>query len=220
MKKKLALMVYPNFSMQEIASICGLFKWQFDSETVVLSCSLEEVNSEEGLLIKPQKTFDEFNEEEYACLILPGCSDFRKPIRNAEIKTFLQQFKENRDFVIGAICAGPLFLAQAGLLENKKFINSLFVEVNELFSFIEEDNLLYQPVVEDGNIITAVGSAFNEFAIAIARKLDFDCPDKIYTGITSEKLNDENFFKLHLPEEFLAEFKNEFSDIISFATDS
>lgn len=214
MKKKLALMVYPNFSMQEIASICGLFRWQFDSETVVFSCSLEEVNSEEGLLIKPEKTFDEFIEEEYSCLILPGCSDFRKPIRNPEIKNFLQQFEGNRDFVIGAICGGPLFLAQAGLLENKKFINSLFVEANELFSFINEDNLLYQPVVEDGNIITAVSSAFNEFAIAVANKLGYDCPEKIYTGITPERLNDENFFKPHLPEEFLEGFKKEFSDFI------
>lgn len=215
MKKKLALMVYPNFSMQEIASICGLFKWQFDSETVVFSSSLEEVNAEEGLLVKPHKTFDEFSVEDYDCLILPGCSDFSEAIRNPKIKNFLQQFNENDSFIIGAICAGPLFLAQAGLLSNKKFINSLFVEINEMFSFINEENLVYQPVVEDGNIITAVGSAFNEFAVAVARKLGYDCPDSIYTGITSEKLRDESFFKQHLPEEYLLEIRTEFADFIS-----
>lgn len=214
MKKKLALMVYPNFSMQEIASICGLFKWEFDNETVVFSSSLEEINSEEGLLIKPQKTFDEFVIEDYSCLILPGCSDFSKPIRDTKITEFLKRFNENDDFVIGAICAGPLFLAQAGLLANKKFINSLFVEVNEMFPFINEENLVYKPVVEEGNIITAVGSAFNEFAISIAKRIGYDCPDEIYTGITSDKLNDENFFKPHLPSEYLDKFREAFKDLL------
>lgn len=86
MKKKLALMVYPNFSMQEIASSCGLFKCNFDNETVVFSSTSEEVNSEEGLSIKPEKTFSEFFIDDYSCLILLGCSDFRKPIRDTKIK--------------------------------------------------------------------------------------------------------------------------------------
>lgn len=214
MKKKLALMVYPNFSMQEIASICGLFKWHFDNETVVFSSTLDEVNSEEGLLIKPEKIFSEFDIDDYSCLILPGCSDFREPIRNNEISNFLKQFKEKDDFVIGAICAGPLFLSQAGLLDNKKFINSLFVEVNEMFPFINEENLVYKPVVEEGNIITAVGAAFNEFAISIAKKIGYDCPDKIYAGVPSDQLNNEEFFKPHLPAEFLNEFREEFKDLM------
>lgn len=109
--------------------------------------------------------------------------------------------------------AGPMYLAQAGLLDNRKFTNSLFVEMNEMFNFIKEDNLVYAPLVEDKNIITAVGSAFNDFAIAVARKLGYDCPDKIFSG-TPENW-EESDFKYHLSKEDLQIFKDEFKEFIS-----
>lgn len=212
MKKKIALMVYPNFSMQEIGNICSLFRWEYDSETIVFSSSLETVNAEEGILIQPHKTYDEFRIEDYDCLILPGCSDVRNSIRDFKIKEFLAQFKDNDDFVIGAICAGPMYLAQAGLLKDKKFTNSLYVEMNEMFSFIDEKNLVYAPLVEDKNIITAVGSAFNEFAVAVARKVGYDCPDGIFKGIPKEWK--ESDYKVHLSEEGLEEFTSEFKEFL------
>lgn len=212
MNKKVALMVYPYFSMQEIANLCGLFRWNYGSETVVFSSTLEPVNSEEGLLIQPSKTFDDFELEEYDCLILPGCSDMRQPLNDSKIKDFLGKFQDNHDFVIGAICAGPAFLSQAGLLKNKKFTNSLFVEMNEMLEFIDEENIRYEPLVEDDNIITAVGFAFNEFAIAVARKIGYECPDKIYSGIPEKW--DEKYYKAHLHQEGLEEFKKAFSHFI------
>jgi putative intracellular protease/amidase len=212
MKKKIALMVYPNFSMQEIGNICSLFRWRYDSETVVFSSRLEAVNAEEGLLILPHKTYDEFSTEDYDCLILPGCSDFTESIKDPKIKEFLEQFKGNDDFVIGAICAGPIYLSQAGLLSNRKFTNSLFVEINEMFNFINEKNLVYAPLVEDKNIITAVGSAFNEFAVAVARKVGYDCPDNIFKGIPEGWKEDD--YKVHLSKEDLEEIKNEFKEFI------
>ena len=215
MKKKIALMVYPNFSMQEIASVCGLFKWHYDTETVVFASTIEEVNAEEGLIIKPHKTFDDFVIEEYDCLVLSGCSDFTQAIRDPAIKGFLTQFKGKDTFILGAICAGPLFLAQAGLLDKKKFVNSLFVEMNEILPFIKTENIVYEPVVEDGTIITAVGCAFNEFAIAIARKLGYDCPDAIYTGTKNLIKGDETYYKQHIPPEHLEELKTELADLIS-----
>jgi putative intracellular protease/amidase len=211
-KKKLALMVYPNFSMQEIASLCYLFRWNYDTETVVFSSSLEVVNAEEGMLIQPHKTFEEFNIEEYDCLILSGCSDFRDSIRDPKIKEFLEQFKGNDDFIIGAICAGPMYLSQAGLLENKKFTNSLYVEMNKMLNFINEENLVYAPLVEDKNIITAVGHAFNEFAIAVARKIGYECPDKIFTGVPKDWK--ESDYKLYLSKEDLRILQEEFKEFI------
>lgn len=211
--KKLALMVYPNFSMQEISSICGLFKWDYDAETVVFSSSLEEVNSEEGISVKPNKTFDEFVKEDFYCLVLPGCSDFNIAIRDPKIKEFLQKFRDDQEFVIGAICSGPIFLAQAGLLDNTKFTSSLFVEMLEWFPFIKQENVLYQPVVAESNIVTAVGFAFTEFAIAVARKIGLDCPDNIYPGVTPERLTDESIYKPHLPSEYIEDARREFSDL-------
>lgn len=212
MNKKIALMVYPYFSMQEVANLCSLFRWSYDTETVVFSYSLDSVNAEEGMLIQPHKTYDEFSADDYDCLILPGCSDVRDSIRNPKIKEFLEQFKGNDEFVIGAIGSGPMYLAQAGLLDKKKFTNSLYVEMIEMFSFINEENLVYAPLVEDKNIITAVGFAFNDFAIAVARKVGYDCPDKIFSGVPD--IWEESDYKFHLDKKDLEIFKNEFIDFL------
>ena len=82
----------------------------------------------------------------------------------------------------------------------------------ELFSFVEEDNFLPQSVVEYENIITAVGSAFNEFAVHVARKLGYECPDRILSGYMDS--NDSNDYIHHLTEEGLLEFKKEFKEFI------
>ena len=83
----------------------------------------------------------------------------------------------------------------------------------ELFNFVEEENFLPQSVVEDENIITAVGSAFNEFAVHVVRKLGYDCPDKILSGYMDS--DDVNEYIHHLTEEDLLEFKKAFKEFIA-----
>ncbi len=211
MNKKLALLIYPEFSFQEIANLSALFRWYYDTETVTFSSGKAPVKSEEGFLILPNKTVDEFAIAEYDCLILSGCSDLRLPLRDDKTTSFLESFKGKDDFVIGAICAGPAFLAKAGLLKDKKFINSLYLEMNTKFKFVDEKNIVYQPIVEDGNIITAVGTAYREFAIAVARKVGYDYPDTAYAGV-SAKWKPEDFV-YHLKGEELKEFEEAFADL-------
>ena len=212
MKKRIALLVYPDFSLQEVTNLMYFFRWAFDTFTDVIYTDLSPVKSEEGILVQPVKTCDKFCKEDYDCLILPGCSNLTQPIRNEKIQEFLESFANDTTFIIGAICAGPVFLAKAGLLKNKKYTASLYAEMMELFSFVEEDNFLPQSVVEDENIITAVGSAFNEFAVRVARKLGYECPDKILSGYMDS--DDANDYIHHLTEEDLLEFKKEFKEFI------
>lgn len=212
MKKRIALLVYPEFSLQEVANLMYLFRWNYDTFTDVIYTELSPVKSEEGVFVQPIKTCSQFSKDDYDCLILPGCSDVRKPIRNKEIKKFLENFLNDDLFVIGAICSGPLFLAQAGLLKNRKYTDSLFVEMRELFNFIDENNFQSMAVVEDGNIITAQGSAFNDFAVHLARKLHYECPDNILSGYIHS--DDPNDFICHLTKEDLIEFQNEFKEFL------
>lgn len=210
MKKKIALLIYPEFSFQEIANLTALFRWYYDTLTVTFSASMDYVKSEEGFRILPDKSVDGFKIEDYDCLVLPGCSDLRLPLRDNKITDFLKIFRGNDDFVIGAIGSGPIFLSKAGLLKNKKFVNSLYAEMNNRFEFVNDKNLVYKPIVVDGNIITAVGAAYKEFAINMARKAGYDCPDTAYTGIPHEwKAKD---FEHHLDSEGLAKFEEEFRE--------
>ena len=212
MKNRIALLVYPEFSLQEVANLMYLFRWYYNTVTDIIYTDKLIVKSEEGITVMPVKTCDEFSVDDYDCLILPGCSDTRMALRNAKLKEFLEQFQVNHTFVIGAICSGPLFLQQAGLLKGKKYTDSLFVEMRVMFPFIEENNFLPMPVVEDGNIITANGSAFNDFAVHIARKLGYECSDRIFSGYIDDWKVDD--FYAHLSKEDQTEVANEFRDLI------
>ncbi len=58
MKKKIALLVYPEFSLQEIANLLRLFRWQYDTITDIIYTEKIAVKSEEGITVMPDKTCD------------------------------------------------------------------------------------------------------------------------------------------------------------------
>lgn len=206
--KKLSILVYPEFSIQEVSDIMYLFRWYFDTKTEIVSTSLDPVISEEGVSIMPNITTDDYDLDNYHCLILPGCSDFRDSIRDEKLISFLSSFNDNSEFIIGAICSAPIFLAKAGLLKGKKYINNLYMDFNERISFIELENRVLKPIVVDGNIITAAGSEGRKFAIEVARKLGFECSDKALTELGEDYKNDD--FIAYLNEDQLLEVEKEF----------
>lgn len=212
MEKQVALVVYPHFSVQEVANLSALFRWYFDSKTVVFSSGLEPVTSEEGIRVLPEKTFRDFSKADFDCLILPGCSDARASINDASLIQFLQSFKGDDRFVIGAIGSGPMYLARAGVLVDRKFSASLFVEMYQRYAFVEEENVVYAPLTVDGNIVTAAGEAYQEFAIAVARAVGHECSDKAYQGIPADWTEED--FKHHLTPEGIAQFEEAFADLL------
>ena len=55
MKKRIALLVYPDFSLQEVTNLMYFFRWAFDTFTDVIYTDLFPVKSEEGILVQPVK---------------------------------------------------------------------------------------------------------------------------------------------------------------------
>lgn len=206
--KKLALLVYPEFSLQEVMNLSRLFRWNFDICTEVISSSREPVKSEEGIVVLPLKTTEEFCIEDYCCLILPGCSDLTEVFRDDTLFEFLASFQDS-SFPIGAICSGPVLLARAGLLKNKKFTASVFMDFFDLLPFLDRENFVPAPVVTADHIITAGGSNFNGFAVAMARLLGFDCPDRILSGYM-DTWKKEDYLQ-YLPPEAVDEVKAAFT---------
>ena len=107
--KKLALLVYPEFSLQEVMNLSRLFRWNYNVFTEVIATSKNAVKSEEGILVLPEKTVDTFCVDDYMCLIMPGCSDFTEAFQDKKLFEFLASFCGNDKFAIGAICSAPLF---------------------------------------------------------------------------------------------------------------
>lgn len=210
--KKLALLVYPEFSLQEVMNLSRLFRWNCDAPTEVVSTGREPVRSEEGICVLPAKTTGEFDPDAYSCLILPGCSDFTEAFRDRALFDFLGSFRQNSQFVIGAICSGPLLLARAGLLDGKKFTASIYMDLFDFCPFLERENFVPAPAVVSGNIVTAGGSNFNGFAVEVARMLGLELPDRILSGYMDDWTRED--YEEYLPEEAVEETKAMFSALL------
>lgn len=208
MEKKLALLVYPEFSLQEVMNLTRLFRWDFEIFTEVISTEIAPVKSEEGIFVLPVKTTEEFREKDYLCMVLPGCSNFTEVFKDKKIFDFLNSFKA-KNFLIGAICSGPLLLAKAGLLKGKKFTSSIYMDFFDFLPFLERNNYVPSPIVVDGNIVTAGGANFNGFAVTMAHKLGFSCPEKIFSGYTDHWKAED--YEVYLPKEAVEETKAMFS---------
>ena len=201
--KKAAVMLYPLFSMQEISCTTELFKF-YDKEIVTFTAGGEAVRSEDGFTILPDKAFAEFEREEFDCLLLPGIWEPLPVMLDERNFRFLEQFRGDGSFVIAAISSAPLLLGKAGLLESKRFTHGVFEEFLDAFPVIPREGVARTFLVEDGNLVTAYGGAFREFAAAVARKVGIDCSDTVFEPMAGKNYSEEDFV-FHLPPEVMEE---------------
>ena len=198
--KKAAIMIFPQFCMQEISCLTEIFKW-YDKEITVFASSLSPVNSEDGFTILPHKTFSDFNRDEYDCIITPGIWDFRVALNDDKNIEFLKQFSDDKEIVIASISSSPILLGKAGILKNHKFCCGLFEEDIDKYSFIPRENIVRKLVCQDKNLITAIGFAFREFAVVVARKVGIDCDENIFAPVIREYSEEELTF--HRTDKFI-----------------
>lgn len=198
--KKAAIMIFPQFCMQEISCLTEIFKF-YNKEIAVFASTLTPINSEDGFTVLPHKVFSEFNRNEYDCVIIPGIWDFREALNDDKNIEFLKQFCNDKEIIIASISSSPILLGKAGLLKNHKFCCGLFEEVIDKYSFVPRENIVRKPVCEDENLITAIGFAFREFAVLVARKVGIDCNENIFAPVAREYSEDELIF--HIKDEFI-----------------
>ena len=208
MKQKTAVMIYPFFSLQEITCLTSCLKIWEEREIDTYASSKAIVKSEEGFQVTANKTFEEFEESAYDCLILPGILNPMPALFDAANIRFLETLA-GKDILIASISSSPLLLAKAGLLKDKKFTVGIFEEMYPVFPFVPKENLVRTPVCKDGNLITAVGFAFKEFAIQTLRALGIECRDDVLDGVYKEFTEEELTFRMG--EEGFKEFLDEYN---------
>lgn len=210
--KKVAVMIYPYFSMQEISCLTDGLKVYYDIDVDVFAASKEIIKSEDNFQVVANKTFDEFEIEEYGCLILPGIWNPLPALFDEENIAFLRKLK-GTNILIAAISSAPMLLAKAGLLENVRFTSGIFDEVCRFLDFIPYENITHQPITRDANVITAIGFAFREFAEETIRALGIDdCEKGLFQGITGTYTEKELTFCMG--EDNFAEFMKEYEDYL------
>ena len=161
--KKVLCIIYPNFSLYEITALTSTLVLSFGVTIDYVASDHSMVVSEDGLPCQPTKTLDQIRIEEYSCVILPGMVNIGPALQNEKLISFLRALGE-QDILIAAISSAPLLLAKAGLLNDTKFTGGIWQNFFDYFEFLPRENFQPKLVVQDKQIITAIGFAHQEFA--------------------------------------------------------
>ena len=155
--------IYPNFSLYEITTLTSTLALSFDITIDYVASEHSIVVSEDGLPCQPTKTLDQIRIEEYSCVILPGMVNIGPALQDEKLISFLRNLGE-QDILIAAISSAPLLLAKAGLLKDTKYTGGIWQNFFDYFEFLPRENFQLKLVVQDKQIITAIGFAHQEFA--------------------------------------------------------
>ena len=161
--KKVLCIIYPNFSLYEITALTSTLALSFDITIDYVASDYSIVVSEDGLPCQPTKTLDQIRIEEYSCVILPGMVNIGPALQDEKLISFLRDLGE-QDILIAAISSAPLFLAKAGLLNDTKFTGWIWQNFFDYFEYLPRENFQPKVLVQDKQIITAIGFAHQEFA--------------------------------------------------------
>lgn len=174
---KFAVLLYPDFSLQEITCLTSALTIWFGEKIDLIASDNKEYLSEEGFRILPAKTTKEAKITDYDCVILPGTINPLPALFDEALIDFLKGGIHS-NVVFAAISSAPILLSKAGILKGRKFTAGYFMQMADAFAFVEKDNFTHKGVVEDENVITAVGMFFREFAEAVLRRFSYDIGDQ------------------------------------------
>ena len=152
---------------EEIEATCPIdLLRRAEVEVVLASCESElEVCGRSGIIIRADQFIAETKPDHFDLLVIPGGPAVFELRKNKPLLALIKEFAgQNRP--IGAICAAPLLLKDAGLLEDKKFTGHGSI-VHELPAIITGEK-----VVVDNNLITSRGAGTAlEFGLFLVEKL-------------------------------------------------
>ena len=165
---KIALFYYDGFSEFEVALIGLFFK---NHEFITVALENREYRSEECQRFIVDKVIKDIDIQTIDLFVIPG-GEPAPLVENLELKSFVESLVTQNRKVAG-ICGGASLLAGLGVLKGKK-CTGLSAGKNPSLSsykYFSESYFLDDHVVVDGNIITAQGQAYVEFAIELARQM-------------------------------------------------
>jgi protein deglycase len=165
MNKRVLCLLVPGF--EEIEAITPIDVLRRAGAEVVVASVLgpKLVTGRCRITVQADATLDEVAEQEFDLLLIPGgpgVKSLRADGRAAQLaKAYVQRGKP-----VGAICAAPTVLADAGLLAGKRF--AAHFSVGE--ELPQADGA--ERVVEDGNLITSRGAGTAlDFGLALVGRL-------------------------------------------------
>lgn len=206
--RKFAVLLYPDFSLQEITCLTSALTVWFGEKIDYIASENKEYHSEDGLCVIPTKTTADTKITDYDCVILPGTINPLPALFDEKLIEFIKS-GNGSDITFAAISSSPILLSKAGILTGKKFTSGFFMQMADTFDFVEKDNFIHKGIVESGNVITGIGMFFREFAEAVLRKYGYDIGDSFMRDTPDEYTEEELTFYWsdNDYQEFLEELK-------------
>ena len=163
MKKRVLCLLANGFEEIETVTPVDLLR-RAGVEVVMASLAHGTVIGRSGIRIEPDATLDSLNTADFDLLFIPGgpaVDLLREDGRPAELA---DQFADAGK-TIAAICAAPLVLKDAGLLDGRKFTAHFSVHA-------DLPGVSSERVVIDGNLITSRGAGTAvDFGLALVHHL-------------------------------------------------
>ena len=124
------------------------------NEVVVAGLFSKEVEgANSGLKVKVEYLLNEIDTDEYDLMVLPGGLPGAEYLAKSELVKEMISKMNSKGKMVGAICAAPWALKEAGVLEGKKHTNYPgFEEKTGKDGYTDT-----QKVVVDGNVVTSRG---------------------------------------------------------------
>jgi putative intracellular protease/amidase/8-oxo-dGTP pyrophosphatase MutT (NUDIX family) len=167
MKPTIALILYPGCILFELA-----LALEFLSKKFEIICYSTEGNIHEsslGLSFSTLK-FSDGLPQNCKGILVPG-GNFESILSDSHLDRLLNE-GNNQGIVLAAICGGVFALAKAGILDDRKFVNSFdSKQLNFLSAYFSKSLPLDKDFLHEENILTAKPFAHIDFAVELAFKL-------------------------------------------------
>lgn len=190
---KLAVFLFDNMTDYEITFLTHLLKVDAGKEIVTISYEDQPIHSASGISYRADMQVKDVSDSELEGLIL--CGGWYGELRS-ELAELIQALHASHKLLAGICGAGTFFLAAAGVLDNVTFTTPIkewtqqHIRVFGSLDPFPRKNYVNSRVVVDGNIITAQGIAFIDFAVAVCDWL----------GLFPSEDEKNSFQKLYCPE--------------------
>ncbi len=184
MAKKIIVVLADGFEeIEALGAVDILRRLQFDVVTASLS-GKKQVAGAHRITVDADCAFADCVQKDFDAILLPGGMPGAENLRqSAALRDFLQTMARQGK-IVAAICAAPMVLANAGLLNGKRFTMYPGFE-----AFLNGLTYTCRAAERDGNIVTGRGpGALFDFCREIAAALG--CGEKIpalYQGMFVQK---------------------------------
>ncbi|MGE6256690.1 DJ-1/PfpI family protein [Heyndrickxia sporothermodurans] len=167
--KNILFIAYNQYADFEVAHTLFFLRKAGKTKVTTVTVDAKPVESLAGLITMPQLSLSDVDVEHFDLVLISGGDGIYTVIEEEALSSLLQNAFAN-EIPIAAICASAALLGKAGLLKGKKF--TCTANTFEQFNYVFEEAIYTGSNIEVGDyLITAKGTAFAEFTVAVGNLL-------------------------------------------------